>query len=112
MEGGGSGESQSGRLKNYVNTENSQVESIGAIVTSTYQTKQQNLMPNSPAEDSCVMNYSQLFAYQGEMEPFKEHPSTPGCLISLRNKPQQKQPIDNFQHQYLPKLLIIVYSNH
>ena len=71
MEGGGSGESQSGRLKNYVNTENSQVESIGVIVTSTYHTKQQNLMPNSPAADSCVMNYSQLFAYQGKMEPFK-----------------------------------------
>ena len=83
MEGGGSGESQSGRLKNYVDTESSQVESIGVIVTSTYHTKQQNIMPNSLAADSCVMNYSQLFAYQGEMEPFKEHQSTAGCLISL-----------------------------
>ena len=39
-----------------------------------------------------MVNYSQLSACQGDMEPFEGSPSTCGCLTSLRNKPQQKQP--------------------
>ena len=74
--------------KGYVNTENSQMASIGA--TSTYHTKQLNPWPNSSG--SRVVNYSQLSVCQGEMEPFEDHPSTRGCLTSLRNKLQQKQP--------------------
>ena len=76
--------------KGYINTENSQVASIGAIFTSTYHTKQLNPWPNSSA--SCVVYYSQLSACQGKMEQFEDHPSDCRCLISLRNKLQQKQP--------------------
>ena len=64
--------------------------SIGDIFTSTYHTKQLNLWPNSSA--SRLVNYSQLLACQGDMEPFEGDPSTHGLLTSLRNKPQQKQP--------------------
>ena len=74
--------------KGYVNAENSQIVSLGAILTSTYHTKQLNLWPNSSA--SCVVNYNQQSACQGEMEPFEDHPSTHGHLTSLRNKPHQK----------------------
>ena len=52
------------------------------------------------------MNYSQLSACQGEMEPTEDHPNTHGCLTSLRNKNN----LGNFQHQYLPELLVNVYS--
>ena len=55
--------------KGYIITENSQMTSTGAIFTSTYHTKQLNQLPNSSAD--CVMNYSQLSACQGEMEPIK-----------------------------------------
>ena len=82
----------------------------GAIFTSIYHTKQLNLWPNSSA--SCVVNHSWPSACQEEMEPFKDHPSTSEYLASLRNKPQQKQPIGNFQHQYLPECLVNVYSYH
>ena len=43
------------------------------------------------------------------MQPLKGDLSTHGRLISLRNKPQQKQP-RHFQHQYLSELLVNVYS--
>ena len=64
--------------------------SIGVIFTSTYHTKQLNPWPNSSA--SRVVNYSQLSACQGDMQPFEGDPYTHGCLTNLRNKPQQKQP--------------------
>ena len=64
--------------------------SIGAIFTSTYHTKQLNSWLNSSA--SRVVNYSQLSACQGDVESFEGDISTCGCLTSLRNKPQQKQP--------------------
>ena len=64
-------------------------------------------MANSSA--SRVVNYSQLSACQGDMQPFEGDPYTRGHLTSLRNKPQQKQP-SNFQHQYLAELLVNVYS--
>ena len=76
--------------KGYVFTKTSQMASIGAVFTSTYHTKQLNPWPNSSA--SRVVNYSWLSACQGDMEPFEGNPSTHGCLTSLRNKPQQKQP--------------------
>ena len=79
----------------------------GAIFTSTYHINQLNPWPNSLA--SCVVNYSQPSACQGEMEPFEDHLSTCGRLTSIRNKPQQKQ-LGNFQHHYLPQLLVNVYS--
>ena len=75
--------------KGYVNAENRQMVSIGAILTLTYH-KVLNPWPNSSA--SCVLNYSWLSACQGEMEPFKDHLSTHGQLTNLRNKPQQMQP--------------------
>ena len=71
-------------------TKISQMASIGVIFTSTYHTKQLNPWPNSSA--SCVVNYSQLSACQGDMQPFVGDPYTCGRLTSLRNKPQQKQP--------------------
>ena len=76
--------------KGSVNTENSQMVSVDAIFTSTYHTKQVDPWPNSSA--SRVMNCHWHSACPEEMEPFKEHPSTCGCLITLKNKPQQKQP--------------------
>ena len=51
------------------------------------------------------MNYSWLSACQGEVEPFKGALSTHGRLTSLRNK---RSP-GNFQHQYLPEVLVNVY---
>ena len=81
--------------------------STGDIFTSSYHAKQLITCPNSSA--SCGVNYSQLSAYQWDMEPFEGDLSTHGHLTSLRNKPQQKQP-GNFYHQYLAKLLANVYS--
>ena len=95
--------------KGYVFTKISQMASIGIIFTSTYHPKQPDTWPNSSA--SRVVNYSQLSACQGDMEPFEGDPSTHGCPTCLRNKPQQKQ-LGNFQHQYLPELLVNVYSYH
>ena len=76
--------------KGCVFTKTSQMASIGVIFTTTYHTKQFNPWPNSSA--SCVVNYSQLSACQGDMQPFEGDPYTHGRLTSLRNKPQQKQP--------------------
>ena len=76
--------------KSYVFTKPSKMASFGVIFTSTYHTKQLNPWPNSSA--SRVVNYSQLFACQGDMQPFEGNPYTCGRLTSLRNKPQQKQP--------------------
>ena len=64
--------------------------SIDVVFTSTYHTKQLNPWPNSSA--SRVVNYSQLSACQGDMQPFEGDVYTRGRLTSLRNKPQQKQP--------------------
>ena len=58
--------------------------STDVICTSIYHTKQLNPWPNSPA--SCVVVYSQLAACPVEMEPFKDHPSTHGCLTGLTQK--------------------------
>ena len=55
--------------KGYVFTKTSQMASIGVIFTSTYHTKQLNLWLNSSA--SRVVNYSQLSACQGDMQPLK-----------------------------------------
>ena len=76
--------------KGYVFTKTSQMASIGIIFTSTYHRKHLNPWPNSSA--SCVVNYSQLSACQGDMQQFEGDPYTRGRLTSLRNKPQQKQP--------------------
>ena len=76
--------------KGYVFTKASQMASIGVIFTSTYHTKQLNPWPISSA--SRVVNYSQLFAYQGNMQPFEGDPDTRGHLTSLRKGPQQKRP--------------------
>ena len=56
----------------------------------TYHTKKLNPWPNSSVNR--VVNYSQLSACQGDMQPFEGDPYTRGRLTSLRNKPQQKQP--------------------
>ena len=82
--------------------------SIDVISTSTYHTKQLNPWPNSSV--SHVVNYSQLSVCQGDVEPFKGDPSTHGCQTSLRNKPQKKSSLGNFQHQYLTELLVNVHS--
>ena len=88
MEGWGQVGSHKVAGKGYVFTKTSQMASIGAIFTSTYHTKQLTTWPNSSAR--CVMNYSRLSAYQGDMQLFEGDPSTHGGLTSLRNKPQQK----------------------
>ena len=58
--------------------------SIGVIFTFTYHTKQLNAWPISSA--SRVVNYSQLYACQGDMQPFKGDPYTHGRLTSLMQK--------------------------
>ena len=68
----------------------SQMASIGAIFTFTYHKNQLNPQLNSSA--SHVVNNSQSSACQWKVEPFKDHLSICGCLTSLRNKPQEKQP--------------------
>ena len=76
--------------KDCVHAENSQMASNGVIFSSTYHTKHLNPWPNSSA--SRVVNYSWPSACPREVEPFNDHLNTRGCLISLGNKPQQKQP--------------------
>ena len=94
MRGGWEGEGWVGSHevtgKGYVFTKTSQMAFIGVIFTSTYHTKQLNPWPNSLA--SRVVNYSQLSACQGDMQPFEGDLYTRERLTSLRNKPQQKQP--------------------
>ena len=70
--------------KGYVFTKTSQMASIDAIFISTYHTKQLNPWPNSLA--SRVVNYSQLSACQGDMQPFEGNPSTPW----MSDKPQKQ----------------------
>ena len=86
------GQSQSAG-QGYFNTKNNQIASIGAIFISTYHTKQLNPWPNPSANR--MVNYSQLSTCLGEMEPFEAHPSSHGRLTSLRNKSQQKQPVQH-----------------
>ena len=69
--------------KLYIFTKTSQMASIGATFTSTYYTNQLNPWLNSSA--SRMMNYSQLSACQGDVEPFEDNSSTHGHLTSLRN---------------------------
>ena len=76
--------------KGYVFTKTNQMASIDVIFTSIYHTKQLNPWPNSSA--SRVVNYSQLSACQGDMQPFEDDPYTAVGLTNLRNKPQQQQP--------------------
>ena len=80
--------------------------SIGATFTSTYHTKQLNPWPNPSANH--VVNYSQLSTCQRDVQSFEgDWPSTRRHLTSHSKSSQ-----GNFQHQYLPKLLINVYSYH
>ena len=89
--------------KGYIFTKSSQMASIGIIFTSKKHTKQLNQWPNSSA--SRVVNYKQLSACQGDMQPFKGDPYTHGRLTS-----HSKSSLGNFQHQYLAELLVNVYS--
>ena len=89
MVGGGAG-SHEVADKGYVFLKTSRMASIGTIFTSKYRTKQLNPWLYSSA--SRVVNYSWLSASQGDVEPFEGDPCIRGCLTSLRNKPQQKQP--------------------
>ena len=68
--------------------------SIFAIFTSTCHPKQLNPWPNSPA--SYVVIYSQLFALQAKMGPFKGYSSTCVLLTGLR-KGLSKSRLFNFQ---------------
>ena len=72
--------------KGYIFPINSQMASIGTILTSTYHIKQLNPWPNSLALH--VVNYSRLSACQGDMQPFEGNPRSPhGHMTNLRNKP-------------------------
>ena len=42
------------------------------------------------------------------MKPFKDHLTMHACLKSLRNNYHSKSSLENFLHQYLPKLLVYV----
>ena len=91
--------------KGYVFTKTSQMACIGVIFTSTYHTKQLNPWPRPNSSASHVVNYSQLSACQGDMQPFEGDPYTRGRLTS-----HSKSSLGNFQHQYLAELLVNVYS--
>ena len=84
-EGGGWEGSHEVAGKGYVFTKTSQMASIGVIFTSRYHTKQLNPWLNSSA--SHVVNYSQLSACQGDMQPFEGNPYTHG---HLSDKPQKQ----------------------
>ena len=64
-----------------VNTEKSQMVSIGAIFSSIFHKKHLNPWPNTSATH--VVNYSQLSACPGEMGPFKDYPNICGHLTSI-----------------------------
>ena len=70
--------------KGCIHTENSQIVSIGAISTSTYQL---DAYPSSSA--SLFVNYSWLSACPRKIKLVQDHPNTHWCLTSLRNKPQK-----------------------
>ena len=65
-------------------------------------------MAKSPATH--VVIYNQLSGCPGELEPFKDYLSICGCLISLRNNPQQKQP--GWPLAPILSLLVNVYGYH
>ena len=88
MESGGSYEVVG---KGYVNTENNQMAFIDAIFSSTYHIKQLNPWPTSSS--SFVLIYNWLSACPTYIELFKDYTSTHRCLTSLKNKPQQKKPV-------------------
>ena len=106
-EGGGRAGSHGVVGKGYIFTKTSQTASISAIFTSTYHTKQLNPRPNSSLSSaSCVLNYSRLSVWQGDMEPFKGDLSTRGRLTSLRKTSHSKSSLGNLQHQYLPAWIV------
>ena len=80
---------------------------IDVIFTSTFYTKQLNPWPNPSA--SRVVNYSQLSAYQG----ICSHLKVAWVLVDIwqvSEKSHRKSSPGNFQYQYLPELLVNVYS--
>ena len=82
---------------------------IDAIFTSTHHTKQLNQWPNSSA--SCMVNYSQLSAFQGIWSYLK----TTRALVDIWQASEtshSKSNLGNFHHQYLTELLVNVYSYH
>ena len=82
--------------------------SIGAIFTSTYHTRQLNPWPNSSA--SRVVNYSQLSAcHAGDCSHLKVTRALVDVLQASETSHSKSSP-GNFQHQYLPELLVNVYS--
>ena len=93
--------------KGYVFTKTSQMASIGIIFTSTYHIKQ--LYPWSNSSASRVVNYSQLSACQGDMQPLK----ATGTLVDVWEASEtshSKSSPGYFQHQYLAELLVNTYS--
>ena len=78
--------------------------STGAIFTSTYHTKQLNPWPSTPA--SRVVNYSRLSACQGDVAIWRppEHSWTSDTEASETS--YSKNSPGNFQHRYLPELLV------
>ena len=91
--------------KDYINTKNSQMTSIGVITTSTYHTKQLNPWPNS--SPSHVVNYSQLSACQGDIVSIWRQPKH----LRMSDEPQKQGTAKEFQHLFLPELLVNVYSD-
>ena len=57
--------------------------SVGAISAPIMHRTAKSMANLTPSH---MVIYSQLSACSGEMEPFKDHPSIPGWLTSLRNK--------------------------
>ena len=81
--------------------------SICAIFTSTYRTKQLNPWPNSSA--SHVANYSWLLLAKGMCSHLKVTWALMDIWQASETSHSKSSP-GNFQHQYLPELLVNVYS--
>ena len=95
--------------KDYINSENSQIASIGAIFGFTYHIKQLTPWPNSLA--SCVVNYSRLSTCPWKIKLFKDD-RAPLDLWQVLETSHSKSSLGNFQHRYLSELLVNMYNCH
>ena len=85
-----------------VKTENGQMASVGAIFSS----QNSESMINHTSQSCGGLLTASCLLVLGKLDRFKCHLNTCGHLASLHSK----RSLGNFQHQYLPKLLVNAYS--
>ena len=81
--------------KGYGNTKNSQMASIAWCHFQLHVSHKAAKSMGKLISQSCG-TIQLAVCLPGEMEPYKDHPSTHECPTSLRNKSQQKQPMTTF----------------